>query len=53
MSIWANIGQHFAKILLFLFVFCGLIWVIDKLFLAKRHRALGIQKRPIWLEFGG
>ena len=51
MSIWANIGQHFAKILLFLFVFCGLIWVIDKLFLAKRHRALGIQKRPIWLEF--
>ena len=51
MSYWAIIGQQFAKILLGLFVVCGIFWVLDKLFFAKQRRALGIEKKSIWLEF--
>lgn len=51
MSIWALIGQQFAKILLALFVVFGILWTLDKLVLSKQRKALGIQKRPIWLEF--
>ena len=51
MSIWALIGQQFAKILLGLFVVFGVLWAIDKLFLSKKRKELGILKRPIWLEF--
>lgn len=51
MSIWALIGQQFAKILLALFVIFGILWTLDKLVLSKQRKDLGIVKRPIWLEF--
>jgi signal peptidase I len=51
MSIWAMIGQQFAKILLMLFVVFGILWVLEKLVFSKQRKALGIDKRPIWLEF--
>lgn len=51
MSYWAIIGQQFAKILLGLFVLCGIFWVLDKLYFAKQRQASGIDKKSIWLEF--
>jgi signal peptidase I len=51
MSYWAIIGQQFAKILLGLFIICGIFWVLDKLFFAKQRLAAGVDKKPIWLEF--
>ncbi len=51
MNYWAAIGQHFAKVLLALFVVCGVLWVLDKRFFAKKRLAAGITKKPIWLEF--
>ncbi len=48
---WASIGQHFAKILLILFIVCGIFWVLDKWIFAKQRAALGITKKPLWLEF--
>lgn len=51
MSIWATIGQQFAKILLGLFILFGILWVLDKLVLSKKRASQGVLKRPIWLEF--
>ena len=51
MSIWAAIGQHFAKILLVLFFVTGILWLFDKYYFAKQRQALGITKKPLWLEF--
>jgi len=51
MSYWAIIGQQFAKILLGLFIVCGIFWILDKLYFAKQRQASGIQKKSIWLEF--
>ena len=51
MSYWAIIGQQFAKILLGLFIICGIFWVLDKLYFAKQRQLAGIDKKPIWLEF--
>jgi signal peptidase I len=51
MSYWGLIGQQFAKILLVLFVVFGILWVLDKLVFAKQRLALGVDKKPLWLEF--
>jgi signal peptidase I len=51
MSYWALIGQQFAKILLVLFVVCGVMWALDKLIFAKQRLAIGTDKKPLWLEF--
>jgi signal peptidase I len=51
MSYWALIGQQFAKILLVLFVVCGVMWVLDKRIFAKQRAAAGTEKKPLWLEF--
>jgi signal peptidase I len=51
MSYWSFIAQQFPKILLILFLVCGAIWILDKLFFAKQRTAAGIDKKPLWLEF--
>ena len=51
MSVWAMIGQQFAKILLGLFILCGIFWVLDKMYFAKQRKAAGLDKKSIWLEF--
>lgn len=51
MSYWALIGQQFAKILLGLLILCGIFWVLDKLYFAKKRQAAGIYKKSIFLEF--
>jgi signal peptidase I len=51
MSIWAAIGQHFAKILLILFFLTGIFWLLEKFYFAKQRQELGITKKPLWLEF--
>jgi signal peptidase I len=51
MSYWSAIGQHFAKILLALFVICGILWILDKKIFAPQRASAGITKKSIWLEF--
>ena len=51
MSYWSVIGQHFAKVLMALFVICGILWILDKKVFAPQRQVAGITKKSIWLEF--